>query len=214
MPGRWVRLWDDLLDSATWNSTTSRQWRLATVLILRANWRKTSIFVHGQRVTIERSELLDSLDTLADRCSSDTERWTRKAVRSALQRLKDIEFVRSRKVANRGTGLKAITVINYDIFNPIDVEVGHSEGHRQGHSEGPDPRSKERKKKIYRDTSRALPGLIYPVGRRPDPNGGVPVSSFQYRCSNCRETMLIEDIAKHETLCRECRAPFGEEAAS
>lgn len=208
MPGRWVRLWDDLLDSGTWRGT-DRQLRVAIVLLLRANWQETTINIRGRDVSIAPGELIDSAETLAvlARCSV-------KAVRRAVRALKVRRFIVTSQVAGVGIGLRKITILNWPRFQGSVDEGGHRVGYEVVHRSGQDPRSKERKKKIYRNTSRALPGLIYPVGRRPDPNGGVPVSSFQYRCSNCRETMLIEDIAKHETLCRECRAPFGEEAAS
>lgn len=157
MQNGWIKMSRDIIDH--WVFRNPNHLKMWVYLLMRASYKPAyQMLVKGSFVTIERGDVLTSLDRIAIDCHV-----TKKQVRTFLKLAQECSMI----VPKLGTKTAHLSICNYDTYQ----EVGHEKGTtraREGHDkgtiqEGKNTRSK--KEEVMKKTS--LPALS-PTGLRAD----------------------------------------------
>ncbi len=135
----WIKFYRKIMESPVWDLSDA-QLRVWLTCLLMAN-NKDRKWLHDE-VPIPRGSFVTSKENLAK-----TARVSRRVVRGALTNLERIGSIRAKTRANKFT---FITVVNFDVYQPLDRAEGQEKGQlraNRGPTEGHNERSKEGKKK-------------------------------------------------------------------
>lgn len=103
--------------------------RLVDVLLERAQWKPSEVWILGHRVELQVGQLLDSEEELARRCGRGT---SRKVVRTALRCLEAGGFLDRRPALSAGQCPYVITILDYALLRDGAKREGPQNGQPEG----------------------------------------------------------------------------------
>lgn len=112
--GGWVALNREILDSYLWTLPPPQRVVAITILV-SANWKRGETFSGGERVVIERGQLMTSLPSLAKLCRIKSIQ----TIRTGLLNLKKAQFLTWTSTAH----YRVITITNYERYQRVDDEA-------------------------------------------------------------------------------------------
>lgn len=122
--GGYIYLAKSLLDSDIW-FCSSNTIKVAIYLLLSAT------FSDNERKNLKRGQCWKTLGIISEDCNISI-----KAVRCALDRLKNIDFIQSQGAHKGARSGQRLTICNYSKFQDVHNYGGAGQGHGKGHSKG------------------------------------------------------------------------------
>lgn len=104
-----IKLHRKLLDSPVWKCSNSVQKEILITLLLMTNFKPNRWFHDGQEFDLEAGQLLTSLASIKENCSSDV---SIQNIRTALNRFEKMEFLTA-KSTNK---FRIITILNWETY--------------------------------------------------------------------------------------------------
>lgn len=136
--GTFIKIYRSAADNPLFKEKPFDRWHAFEYLLMRAQVRSETVILKGQRVKLERGQLIQGLDNLAQ-----TFGWSRNKVRRFLQLLKDEQIANYNGTPN-GT---LITIENYSFYQDVRQPNGQPNEQPDGQpNEQPnEPQSKNNK---------------------------------------------------------------------
>mgnify|MGYP002522151153 CR=1 FL=1 len=125
--GTFVKLYRSAADNALFKEKPFDRWHAFEYLIMRAQVKPETVILKGQRVKLERGQLIESTDSMATKFG-----WSRGKVNRFLKLLKDEGMIDFFGTPN-GT---AITIEKYSYFQDVRTADGTTDGTPDGTTDG------------------------------------------------------------------------------
>lgn len=122
--GGYIYIAKSLLDSDLW-FCSSNTLKVAVYLLVSAS------FKNDPRKGLERGQCWKTLGIISEDCNISL-----KAVRCALDKLRDIDFIETNSTHRGARSGQRITICNYNKFQSASNYIGAGEGHSEGHPKG------------------------------------------------------------------------------
>jgi len=112
----WVKFHREATEKPIFLNSTGAQWKVFTVLLMKANHKANQWDWNGQKFDIQPGQFVTSLDSIKEACGVGV---SIRNVRTALVRFENLGFLTS-QVTNRG---RTITITNWDTYQHDDGET-------------------------------------------------------------------------------------------